>query len=123
MDVIPLEWRELSLAEIGELAASKSVYGEFGEIVASGIPKVSDTPSDMRNVDKLKNYWKYGKGALKIRWGTPGDLTRAHRHLAKYVGPEQAWGLAQNLHEELFGVSNTTHDVATGQYVPRNRKK
>jgi hypothetical protein len=124
MDLVPAEWREFSLAEIGELNAAQTVYGEFGEIiVAAGIPGVADTPSDFKNVAKLQAYWTTGKGALKIRWGTPGDLTRAHRHLSKYVGPQRAWGLAQKYHRSLFGVYNQTHDVATGQYAPRKRKK
>jgi hypothetical protein len=123
MDLVPASWREFSLAEIGEISAAETVYGEFGEIiVAAGIPGIADTPSDFKNVARLKAYWKHGKGALKIRWGTPGDLTRAHRHLAKYVGVQRAWGLAQRLHQELFGVSNITHDRATGQYVPRRKK-
>jgi hypothetical protein len=123
MDLIPATWREFSLAEIGELSASKNLYGEFGEIlVASGVPGVADTPSDFKNAAKLKNYWTRGKGALKIRWGTKGDLTRAHRHLSKYVGPQRAWGLAQSYHKSLFGVYNYTHDVATGQYSPRKKK-
>jgi hypothetical protein len=124
MDLVPAKWREFTLAEIGELSASQTVYGEFGEIiVASGVPGVADTPSDFKNVAKLQAYWTHGKGALKIRWGTKGDLTRAHRHLSKYVGPQRAWGLAQKYHKSLFGVYNHTHDVATGQYVPRRRKK
>lgn len=124
MDIVPEDWREFSLAELGELsAASQSVYGEFGEIiVASGVPGTADTPRDLKGAAKLKNYWTRGKGALKIRWGTKGDLTRAHRHLSKYVGPEMAWGLVQNYHKELFGVYNYTHDVATGQYSPRGKK-
>lgn len=118
MDLVPADWRELSLAEIGELAASQSVYGEFGEIiVASGMTKGSHG-----NEGKLRSYWTTGKGALKVRWGTPGDLTRCHRHLSKYVGPQRAWGLAQSYHRDLFGVYNHTHDVATGQYVPRKKK-
>jgi len=124
MDLIPAEWREFSLAEIGELSAAQTVYGEFGEIiVAAGVPGIADTPSDFKNVAKLQAYWTTGKGALKIRWGTKGDLTRAHRHLSKYVGPQRAWGLAQKYHKSIFGVYNHTHDVATGQYVPRRRKK
>ena len=124
MDIVPSDWREFTLAEIGELSASKNLYGEFGEIiVASGVPGVADTPSDFKNVAKLQAYWTTGKGALKVRWGTKGDLTRAHRHLAKYVGPQRAWGLAQKYHKSLFGVYNHTHDVAAGQYVPRRRKK
>jgi hypothetical protein len=120
MDLVPEDWREFSLAEIGELEASETIFGEFGEIiVAAGIPGIADTPSDFKNAAKLKSYWTHGKGALKIRWGTPGDLTRAHRHLAKYVGIEDAWGLAQNYHQYLFGVPNYTHDVATGQHKGR----
>lgn len=123
MDLVPAEWREFTLAEIGELSANKGMYGEFGEIlVAAGVPGVADTPSDFKNVAKLQAYWTTGKGALKIRWGTKGDLTRAHRHLSKYVGPQRAWGLAQKYHKSLFGVYNHTHDVATGQYSPRRKK-
>lgn len=85
-------------------------------VTASGIPGIADTPADFKNVERLMNYWAHGKGAAKIRWGTPGDLTRAHRHLVKYVGPLRAWGLAQNLHKRVFGVPNITHDRATGQY-------
>lgn len=124
MDLVPAEWREFSLAEIGELSAAQTVYGEFGEIiVAAGVPGIADAPADFKNVAKLQAYWTHGKGALKVRWGTPGDLTRAHRHLSKYVGPQRAWGLAQKYHKSLFGVYNQTHDVATGQYVPRKKRK
>lgn len=124
MDLVPADWREFSLPEIGELSsASKSLYGEYGEIlVASGVPGVADTPSDFKNVAKLQAYWTTGKGALKVRWGTKGDLTRAHRHLSKYVGPQRAWGLAQKYHKSIFGVYNHTHDVATGQYSPRRKR-
>lgn len=120
MDIVPSDWRELSLAEIGELSSAQTLYGEFGEILPV---TAAATPNGMRGAQKLQAYWTHGKGALKIRWGTKGDLTRAHRHLAKYVGPDRAWGLAQNYHRSLFGVYNYTHDVATGQYAPRNRKK
>lgn len=117
MDVVPAEWREFSLAEIGELTAERNAYGEFGEILtASAGPKHGHG-----NAAQLQAYWTTGKGALKIRWGTKGDLTRAHKHLAKYVGPQRSWGLAQNYHRSLFGVYNHTHDVATGQYVPRRK--
>lgn len=132
MDLIPLEWREFSRVEIGILENSISpLYGEFGEIIptevnaitAGGVPGIADTPGDFKNVARLKNYWAFGKGAAKIRWGTPGDLTRAHRYLSKYVGPMRAWGLAQNLHKMVMGVSNITHDRATGQYKGRGKKR
>lgn len=59
-----------------------------------------------RDDRNLRQYWKYGPGALKIAWGTPGDLTRCHRNLMKYVGDEDAWGLCQKYHIELFGRPN-----------------
>jgi len=124
LDVVPEDWRKPSIVDEGILASAVSpLFGEYGEIVAAGIPGVADAPSDFAAVARLRNYWTRGKGALKIRWGTPGDLTRAHRYLAKYVGPGRAWGLAQKWHQSLYGVSNTTHDKATGQYRPRRRKR
>lgn len=125
LDLVPSEWRSFTLAEIGELSdMSNSMYGPYGEVItAGGVPGVADTPGDLRAAHRLKVYWTRGKGALKIRWGTKGDLTRAHRHLAKYVGPDRAWGLAQEYHKSIFHVSNTTHDKATGQYVHHHHKK
>lgn len=124
MDMIPAEWRNITTLERGLTAAAQSpLIGEFGELLASGAPGIADTPGDFAATRRLQAYWTHGKGAAKIRWGTPGDLTRAHKHLAKYVGTGQAWGLAQAYHKSLFGVSNTTHDRATGQYKPKRRKR
>lgn len=124
LDKLPSSWRNLTVQQRGITAAAQSpLMGEYGEILAAGVPGVADTPGDFAAARRLQNYWTRGKGALKIRWGTPGDLTRAHAHLAKYVGTGQAWGLAQNYHKSLMGVSNTTHDRATGQYKPRRRKR
>lgn len=118
LDLVPEFWRTASFLEKGVVAAASSLlYGEYGEIVAGGSLK-----GHADGAARLQAYWTTGKGALKIRWGTPGDLTRAHRHLAKYVGEGEAWGLAQNYHESLFGVSNIVHDRATGQYVSHGRK-
>lgn len=108
MDLVPADWRTPSIIERGEaLEASPNLYGEFGEvIVATG----GHRGHRGGNAAALKRYWTVGRGAAKIRWGTKGDLTRAHRHLAKYVGSERAWGLAQNYHQSLFGVSNYQRD-------------
>lgn len=110
MDLVPSDWRSASVAERGELLADTPLlYGEFGEvIVAAGLPGRGGRKGG--NAAALKRYWTIGRGAAKIRWGTKGDLTRAHRHLAKYVGPERAWGLVQNYHKSLFGVSNYKRD-------------
>lgn len=58
----------------------------------------------MAGIDNtLERYWKFGKGALKIRWGTPGDWTRMHRHLVKYVGDERAKRIAAQWHKDVTG--------------------
>lgn len=112
-DLIPDSWKGLAAEEP---VTTAELFGPFGEVlVASGVPGVADTPEDFRNVARLKRYWAFGPGAAKIRWGTPGDLTRAHRQLSKYVGSKDAWGLAQNIHKMVFGVPNATHDKRTGQ--------
>lgn len=51
----------------------------------------------------LERYWKVGKGALKIRWRTPGDWTRCNRHLVKYVGPERAARICAQWHFDMNG--------------------
>lgn len=61
--------------------------------------------ADVRPGDgPLERYWKFGKGALKIRWGTPRDWTRCHRHLAKYVGPERAARICAQWHHDMTGM-------------------
>lgn len=124
-DLVPVDWRTPTLAEIGFAEKNTPVlFGDFGEVLtAGGVPGIADTPNDFKAAHRLKSYWTHGKGAAKVRWGTPGDLTRAHRNLVKYVGPERAWGLAQSYHKEVFGVPNTTHDIATGQYRAHKKRR
>jgi hypothetical protein len=55
------------------------------------------------NAEKLRRYWTIGRGALKIRWNTPGDWTRCYRNLAKYMGP-RAKGYCALRHKEMTGV-------------------
>lgn len=55
------------------------------------------------NAEQLRRYWTKGKGAAKIRWGTPGDWTRCVRQLSKYMGP-RAKGYCQLRHKEATGV-------------------
>ena len=49
---------------------------------------------------RLRDYWTRGKGALKIRWGVPGDFNRCRRELGKYI-PNPQWlaGTCANLHK------------------------
>lgn len=55
------------------------------------------------NAEELRKYWTRGKGAAKIRWGTPGDWTRCVRNLSKYMGP-RAKGYCQLRHKEVTGI-------------------
>ncbi len=55
------------------------------------------------NAETLRRYWTVGKGALKIRWNTPGDWTRCYRNLKKYMGP-RAKGYCSLRHHEVTGM-------------------
>ncbi|AII28237.1 hypothetical protein VC74_gp33 [Mycobacterium phage Sparky] len=67
------------------------------------------TPSD--SARRLKNYWAHGAGAVKIRWGEPGDFDRCRREIQKAVTkdgrpplPDRVIdGLCSNLHKEATG--------------------
>ena len=54
------------------------------------------------NAERLRHYWVYGKGAVKIRWNTPGDWTRCYHYLMKYMGP-RAKGYCSLRHKEATG--------------------
>lgn len=60
------------------------------------------------NAEELRRYWTVGKGAAKIRWGTPGDWTRCVRQLSKYMGV-RAKGYCQLRHKEATGMYTATH--------------
>lgn len=60
------------------------------------------------NAEQLRRYWAHGKGAAKIRWGTPGDWKRCVRHLSKYMGV-RAKGYCQLRHKEALGIYTATH--------------
>jgi hypothetical protein len=51
---------------------------------------------------QLQRYWLAGKGAVKIRWNTPGDFLRCVRLLAKYF-PKDPKGLCNILHTKATG--------------------
>jgi hypothetical protein len=59
------------------------------------------TPKDVEAAHRLKEYWVHGKGALKIRWDTPGDYMRCVHELEKYV-------------TDAHGLCNVYHQAATG---------
>lgn len=105
-DLIPSDWKESAISDIvSEMDEQSPLYDPFGVITAAGIPGIIDTPSDLRATNRLRRYWAWGKGAAKIRWGTPGDLTRCHGYLSKYM-PGRAWGYCQERHNQRFGFYN-----------------
>jgi len=54
---------------------------------------------------RITAYWVDGRGALKIKWGVPGDFNRCRTHLAKYVqNPKWLAGLCANLHYRAIHV-------------------
>ncbi|MCJ7725388.1 MAG: hypothetical protein MUP76_03250, partial [Acidimicrobiia bacterium] len=57
-------------------------------------------PEDTR---RIHDYWTKGKGAAKIRWGTPGDFTRLRRHLAKYIEPRYLNRTVAQWHHDALG--------------------
>lgn len=61
------------------------------------------TPGDVRNTERLMEYWAHGEGAVKIQWGRPGDFDRCVVELGKHVSPGIVKGLCSNLHKRATG--------------------
>jgi len=61
------------------------------------------SPKDVKNTQRLMEYWAHGPGAAKIRWGVPGDFDRCVVELGKYVSPGIVKGLCSNLHQRATG--------------------
>lgn len=55
------------------------------------------------NAEELRGYWTTGPGGMKIRWGTPGDFDRCVSALSKYMGPEDAKGFCNRMHQRAVG--------------------
>lgn len=85
------------------IAASAYEFGLFWDKVVDPILAAGGLDRNRGNAEELRRYWTHGKGALKIRWGTPGDWTRCVRQLSKYMGP-RAKGYCQLRHKEATGV-------------------
>ena len=94
------------LAEKAKAVAASAVYAMWfattGDINAA-IVAAGGLDRNRGNADALRRYWTRGKGAAKIRWGTPGDWTRCVRQLSKYMGPRSK-GYCQLRHKEVTGV-------------------
>lgn len=91
---------------MAEPVAASGMWGPHGEILpiyAAGVPTVADTPKEIGNAERLRQYWTHGEGAAKIRWGEPGDWYRCVSHLSKYMGT-RAKGYCTLRHHDAIGV-------------------
>jgi hypothetical protein len=85
------------------IQASAFDFSIFWEKVVDPLLAAGGADRNRGNAEGLRRYWTKGKGAAKIRWGTPGDWTRCVRNLSKYMGP-RAKGYCQLRHKEVTGV-------------------
>lgn len=69
---------------------------------------VRKSTRNIGSAERLRQYWEHGKGALKIRWGTPGDYDRCVRELSKYLG-DRAHGYCQLRHMAATGMTTSQH--------------
>lgn len=106
--VVPLVEKEvlndvLKQADEATMQASGYDFDRFWEKVVEPLLAKGGLDRNRGGAENLRRYWTRGKGALKIRWGTPGDWTRCVRYLSKYMGP-RAKGYCQLRHKEVTGV-------------------
>jgi hypothetical protein len=94
-DLLPQGWSTGGKTAADALAAALEAK--------AGVPGVADTPSDMRSVERLKEWYRHGAGAAKIRWGVPGDFMRCVRIAGKYMTDDNAKGFCSNLHNDVTG--------------------
>ena len=108
--VVPLDDKEILndvLSQVDDkspaVQASAYDFSIFWENVVEPLLAAGGLDRNRGGAENLRRYWTRGKGALKIRWGTPGDWTRCVRQLSKYMGP-RAKGYCQLRHKEATGV-------------------
>ena len=118
--VVPLDSATLDsvLTQVDGVTASiyttdhilTTLWGPRQDIMQAALVAVGEggLDRDRGNAENLRRYWVHGKGALKIRWGTPGDWKRCVRHLMKYLGP-RAKGYCQLRHHEATGMWTAQH--------------
>jgi hypothetical protein len=85
---------------------------------------------EMKNpvgTERLRQYWLRGKGAAKIRWGTPGAWSRCRRLLSKYMPPTMVPGYCTNLSQRLGGQGVATHVGrgvrGSGSFNPNQKRR
>ena len=86
-----------------QMSESDSPTEEKFDSVVAAFVAAGGADRNRGNAEELRRYWTTGRGAAKIRWGTPGDWTRCVRQLSKYMGP-RAKGYCQLRHKDATGV-------------------
>lgn len=64
---------------------------------------MADIKNRVVGAERLRQYWTTGPGALKIKWGTPGDYRRCVRELTPHMGVRSK-GYCANLHKRANGM-------------------
>lgn len=101
------EWQNAAFAAIAEASDKEELDAAYSLVASAFAPGTHDGPGWIKNpraTQRLRSYWVHGKGALKIRWGVPGDFNRCRRQLSKYVNPAFLAGTCANLHKEALKV-------------------
>ena len=86
-----------------EVCKQLEVLGNCRDSEYEAITAAGGLDQNRGNAEELRQYWTRGKGAAKIRWGTPGDWTRCVRQLSKYMGA-RAKGYCQLRHKDATGI-------------------
>lgn len=94
--------RVYALEHKGALVSESTIVGNLGNLERKVAGKEA-SPKDVKNTEKLKQYWEHGAGAAKIRWGEPGDFMRCVKELGKYLPPQQVKGYCANRHKGATG--------------------
>ena len=94
---------ESVMKQIDGPALEEAKAVEAQEASEQGVTAAGGLDRNRGNAERLRRYWKYGPGAAKIRWNTPGDWTRCVRQLSKHMGP-RAKGYCALRHKEMTGV-------------------
>jgi 8-oxo-dGTP pyrophosphatase MutT (NUDIX family) len=69
-----------------------------------GIEEKAGGPDRNRGgAENLRKWYVEGEGAVKIRWGTPGDFNRCVRIAGKHMTPDHAKGYCALRHREATG--------------------
>jgi HK97 family phage prohead protease len=95
----PDEPEEIEIAEVDVRWAFELM--EYDEMRVAGV--ATGNVTNPQGTAQLKAYWAHGKGALKVRWGTPGDHTRCVKLLSKYLPPNQVHGFCTNVQKLAIG--------------------